>query len=195
MFGSILALQIGILQKGSFIMEKIIALCLVLVLALSMVGCVENSEIPEVGATNNTTQNGSSTETATPGITTEETLSENNAQYGILQELVDTYGFPFYFRYTEGMGITRFEISENCAIRTWRHSMDGETEHTNLVWKVVDNTLEISGDWEEKFTVDMELGTATSQTDGKEYRISVNRKDGDGSQWYVEWVSDNEGGQ
>ncbi len=39
----------------------------------------------------------------------------------------------------------------------------------------------------------MERGTAMSLTDEKEYRIVVNKPNGDGTQWYIEWESDREG--
>ncbi len=112
--------------------------------------------------------------------------TEAPAQYGALQELVDSYGFPFELRHTEGMGITWFKIYEDHAEREWHHSLDGSAEHGYLTWRIDGELLEISGAWQEAFSLDMENGTATSTTDGTEYRLVVYENDGDISHGYVE---------
>ncbi len=112
--------------------------------------------------------------------------TEAPAPYGILQELVDSYGFPFQLRYTEGMGIVCFDIYEDHADREWHHSLDGNSEYKNLTWVLSGDTLKITGEWEESFTLDMEKGTATSLTDGVEYRLVVYENGGDISHGYVE---------
>ncbi len=109
-----------------------------------------------------------------------EVTEATESEYGLFQEIVDVYGFPFYFKYTEGMSITTIHFYEDYAERKWRHSMEDTVLHENLTWAFDGETLVLSGGWNEKFTVNMDAGTATSLTDGKEYHIVVYDENGDG---------------
>ncbi len=111
-------------------------------------------------------------------------LQETEAEFGILQEVVDSYGFPFYFENTEGMEKTEIRLFESYAQRHWT-SNNQQTLHENLVWNLIGNTLQVSGQWEESFLIDMTTGKATSLTDGKVYRLVVYDENGDGH-GYVE---------
>ena len=153
-------------------MKKLIALFLALVCVLGLVACSSNDngdskEQTEIN-NNRTTEN---TDVTAP------TSTENDAEYGCLQELVDTYGFPIDLRMTEGMEITTIELSENSAEREWM-SNNEKIVHDNLTWSIVDNHLVIDGDWEEEFTVNVESGHAVSALDGKDYKIIIYDKDG-----------------
>ncbi len=153
-------------------MQKVLAICFVLLLAVSMVGCDKKS-------------NHSETEASIADAATE----ASNAEYGILQDLVDAYGFPFELRYTEGMELTNIRIYEDCAKRQW-HTNKDNTTHDTLTWNLTGTTLEICGDWNESFSLDMERGSATSLKDGMEYRMVVHLPDSIDTKWYVSWPGD-----
>ena len=153
-------------------MKKLVAFVLALVCVLGLVACSSNDngdskEQTEIN-NNRTTEN---TDVTAP------TSTENDAEYGCLQELVDTYGFPIYLRMTEGMERTKIELSENSAERVWM-SNNEKIVHDNLTWSIVDNHLVIDGDWEEEFTVNVESGHAVSALDGKDYKIIIYDEDG-----------------
>ena len=153
-------------------MKKLVAFVLALVCVLGLVACSSNDngdskEQTEIN-NNRTTEN---TDVTAP------TSTENDVEYGCLQELVDTYGFPIDLRMTEGMEITTIELSENSAERVWM-SNNEKIVHDNLTWSIVDNHLVIDGDWEEEFTVNVESGHAVSALDGKDYKIIIYDKDG-----------------
>ena len=153
-------------------MKKLVAFVLALVCVLGLVACSSNDngdskEQTEIN-NNRTTEN---TDVTAP------TSTENDAEYGCLQELVDTYGFPIDLRMTEGMEISTIELSENSAEREWM-SNNEKIVHDNLTWSIVDNHLVIDGDWEEEFTVNVESGHAVSALDGKDYKIIIYDKDG-----------------
>ena len=99
-------------------------------------------------------------------------------QYGALQEIVDTYGFPIHFRMTEGMELTKIVIYEDSAKREWM-SNDSIIVYDNLTWGISENQLSISGEWEDVFTINIDAGRAVSRADGKEYKIVTYDKDGE----------------
>ena len=148
-------------------MKKLIALSLALVCVLGLVACSANDN--ENSKSQTEIKNNPSTESndvIAPSPTA------NKTEYGCLQELVDTYGFPIYLRMTEGMEITKIELSENSAERVWM-SNNEKIVHDNLTWSIVDNHLVIDGDWEEEFTVNVESGHAVSALDGKDYKFII----------------------
>lgn len=153
-------------------MKKLIALFLALVCVLGLVACSandnENSKSQTEIKNNPATENN---DAPVPAPT------ENETEYGCLQELVDTYGFPICLRMTEGMELTEIEISENTAERVWM-SNNEHTVHENLMWSIDGNHLVISGDWEEEFSINAETGRAVSALNGKEYKIVIYDEDG-----------------
>ena len=96
--------------------------------------------------------------------------TEPPAPYGVLQKIVDTYGFPIHFRMTEGMEFTEVVIYEDSARREWMSNNDSSL-HENLTWSISGDQLTVSGEWEDVFTIDIDAGRAVSRADGKEYRI------------------------
>lgn len=148
-------------------MKKAIPVCLSLMLVVFLFGCGRNSEISE----------------------TEPVTEPTVGEYGMLQELVESYGFPFELRYAEGMELTGIRFYEDSAEREW-HTSDDSAQHDSLHWELSGNTLEITGSWSESFTLDMERGTATSLTDGAEYRFVVKLPGSIDTQFYVIWPSD-----
>ncbi len=174
-------------RKEISIMEKfkiINLILLVIIVVAILLGCdtkapvdSESNTIGHIGLQEETTSSSEQT-TSSQGI-------EGLPEYGIFQEVVDSYGFPFYLRYTEGMSLTKIYIFEDNAEREWIHSLEDPAHHDNLTWELKGNTLEISGDWNESFTVNMDTGIVTSLSDGKEYRLIVYDENGDGH-GYVE---------
>lgn len=104
--------------------------------------------------------------------------TEPAAEYGALQEIVDTYGFPIHLRMTEGMELTKIIIDEDSAEREWM-SNDERILYDNLAWSISENQLTISGEWEDVFTINIESGRAVSQADGKEYHIVTYDEEGE----------------
>lgn len=98
-------------------------------------------------------------------------------QYGVLQEVVLTWGFPIELRMFEGMEVTIVTLWEDHAERAWKNN-NQQTMDENLSWSIDGDCLTVSGDLEESFIIDIESGTAISQSSGTEYRILV-MKDGE----------------
>ncbi len=175
-------------------MRKMYILLVILVLtacsreALPELICVTRTPDPVATASPTAT-----TSPVTPTPTPSPTPSPTPANYGVLQEVVENYGLPIELRFTEGMGIIWFECHEDGALREWHHSRDGDTTHEGLSWEVSGAELTISGAWEETFLLDVDRGTASSQTDDREYRILVPRADGDGGQALVPRAQDTQG--
>lgn len=160
-------------------MKKLIAL-FALVCVLGLVACTANNN--ENSKSQTEIKNNPSTESndvIAPSPTA------NDTEYGCLQELVDTYRFPICLRMTEGMVVTKIELSENSAERVWM-SNNERTVHENLMWSIDGNHLVISSDWEEGFTVNVETGRAVSALDGKEYKIVI--FDEEGNSFFVEQI-------
>lgn len=155
-------------------MKKTLALVLLIVFVLGLTACsTANNDIskPQSDPTNNPATEVKDT------VVSEPPYVQNDATYGCLQGLVETYGFPICLRMTEGMEITTIELSENSAEREWM-SNNEKIVHDNLTWSIVDNHLVIDGDWEEEFTVNVESGHAVSALDGKDYKIIIYDEDG-----------------
>ena len=154
-------------------MKKLVAFVLALVCVLGLVACSSNGNEDSKEQTeinnNRTTEN---TDVTAP------TSTENDAEYGCLQALVDTYGFPIYFKDLEGMNLITVEISEDSANREWK-SNDGIIVHENLKWGIADNHLIISGDWKEEYVINVDTWQVVSALDGKEYEIVIYDKNGD----------------
>ena len=108
-----------------------------------------------------------------------ETTDENSNQYGTLQNMINTYGFPFNFWNTEGMSFYQFTFTENNAEREWSEAGNAITPISNLSWSIVGDELFITGEWEETFTLDINTGIATSLTDGRKYKIRIAVWEGD----------------
>ena len=153
-------------------MKRLIALFLALVCVFGLVACSANDN--ENSKSQTEIKNNSATENNDAPVPAP---TENDAEYGCLQELADTYGFPIYFKRLEGMNLITIEISENSAKREWL-SNDGKVVHDNLEWSIVYNHLIIDGDWQEEFTVDVETGRATSTLDETEYDIIIYNEEG-----------------
>ncbi len=101
-----------------------------------------------------------------------------DAPYGILQDAVDSYGFPLCMKNTEGMEKTEIHIYADHAIRAWSSHNDN-TRQENLAWSLSGNQLVLSGEWSEELTVDIEIGSAISKKDGKEYTLLIYDESGD----------------
>lgn len=73
------------------------------------------------------------------------------------------------------MECTEFTFFETNARRVFIY-FDGADEHNDLEWEIVGNELIVSGEWNERFTLDLVNMTATSQTDGLVYQIVETEK-------------------
>lgn len=87
-----------------------------------------------------------------------------------LEIIVQKCGYPFRFYCPVDMECTVFRFYEASAKREY-NNFYGKIEHHDLGWEIVGNEMIVTGDWNERFTVDLETFTATSQTDGLVYRI------------------------
>lgn len=130
------------------------------------------------------TQNGVTEDIETFDFTIgSETLSNSGFEYGVMQEIVDSYGFPFYFRMTEGMEMTEVSVFSDHAERVWM-SNNSSTLYEHLAWSIIEDHLTISGEWEEEFIVDIDSGTLSSLSTQKVYKLVVH--DGDDFKWYTD---------
>ena len=155
-------------------MKKMIMLVIATICVLGLTACSKtNNDIstPQTDISNNTTVEVNDNDISEPPHTQDDT------QFGCLQELVDSYGFPIYFKRLEGMNLITVEISENSAKREWK-SNDGIIVHDNLKWSIIDNHLLLDGEWKEDFTLNVETGRAVSTLDETEYEIVIYNKEG-----------------
>lgn len=173
-------------------MKRILALILSLVCILVFAACstTDNDNSKPQATTPNQSANSEPNNTTAPTentIATETndttTSQENTVQYGALQNVLDTHGFPFRFWHSEGADYYDFIFTADNVQREIFVNFDGPHTMSNLSWSITGNELVISGDWEETFTLDVDLGKATSVNDGKEYRISIQKQDGEHLVW------------
>lgn len=163
-------------------MKRILALFFVMVYVLGLTACSINRTDNSKPSINNSTDD---THSTTPNATnsesniTMEATDENTNQYGTLQNMINTYGFPFEFWNTEGMSFYQFTFTENNAEREWSEAGNGIAPISNLSWSIDGDELFITGEWEETFTLDINTGIATSLTDGRKYKIRVAVWEGD----------------
>lgn len=167
-------------------MKKLILMCLTVVCLLSLAACSTNKTDntkpqPEQNHTN-TTPNDNTTKPPIGGTTT--TPSDNTVttpndtttppvdhDAAFKAELIAKTGMPFRLWRTEGMSLWCFTISETSAEREYSNSMEGQFVSESLSWKIENEELVITGDWNETFTLDLNTLEATSKTDGAVYRI------------------------
>lgn len=171
-----------------YAMKRIACAVLLLTISLLLVACVCDSEenddserTPTVCyAEPDTVDKEHSGSNVIDPIDTTDSISE---KYGVLQKIIDTYGFPLEFEMMEGMEKTEIILYDGYAERDWRTNNRKELTE-NLLWQISGNILEISGNWEESFNVDIDAGTMTSLSTQKEYRLLVH--DGDDFKWYTD---------
>ena len=138
----------------------------------------DNTGQPEDTSNNQETVIPPGDDTATPTMSPTETPTpEPVPDYGCLQTVADTYGFPIYIRMNEGMELTFIELSENAARREWMSNVDYKV-FENLTWKIDKEHLTISGDWSEEFDIDPATWHAASSLGGKDYSVCIYDKDG-----------------
>lgn len=152
-------------------MKRFLALVLLIVFVLGLTACTTNRTDDTRSATPNTTNSELNISM--------ETTDENTNQYGTLQDMINTYGFPFNFWNTEGMSFYQFTFTENTAEREWSEAGNAIAPISNLSWSIVGDELFITGEWEETFTLDINAGIATSLKDGKIYDIRIAVWEGD----------------
>ena len=111
------------------------------------------------------------------------TNKQNTDLYGVLESMIEIHGFPFRLWHSEGADYYDFIFTEDSAQREVFVNFDGPHTMSNLSWSITENELVISGEWEETFIIDMDSGVATSVNDGKEYRISIQKQDGEHLVW------------
>ena len=93
-------------------MKRFLALVLLIVFVLGLTACTTNRTDDTRSATPNTTNSELNISM--------ETTDENTNQYGTLQDMINTYGFPFNFWNTEGMSFYQFTFTENDFLRQWQ---------------------------------------------------------------------------
>ena len=93
--------------------------------------------------------------------------------YGILQDMVLSYGFPIEFRLAKGTEQTILRLFEGYAEREQKAN-NQTTTNDNIAWSIDDNHLRIFGNYEDSLIIDIEAGTAISEKDGAIYHIVRN---------------------
>lgn len=172
----------------NYAMRRIACIAILLTMSLLLAACVRDPENIQ------NTQNRATEDTIAMGTVTEdietfdatigsETLSNSSSEYGVMQEIVDSYGFPFHFRMTEGMEMTKVSVFSDHAERDWM-SNNSSTLYEHLAWSIIEDHLTISGEWEEEFIIDIDSGTLTSLSTQKVYKLAVH--DGDDFKWYTD---------
>lgn len=172
-------------------MKKILILFLSLVCIFAFLACstTDTGNAQPQATTPNQSANPETNSTSTNAETSDTTTNtEKTIQYGTLQNTLDTYGFPFRLWHSEGADYYDFIFTADNVQREIFVNFDGPHTMSNLSWSITGNELVISGDWEETFTLDVDLGKATSVNDGKEYRISIQKQDGEHLVW-LPWAS------
>lgn len=171
-------------------MKKLFVSFLALVCIFAFVACSTTDTGKQANTSNQPTpseSNNASTTTDNTIATTETndttTDQENTVQYDALQNVIDTHGFPFRLWHSEGADYYDFIFTADNVQREIFVNFDGPHTMSNLSWSITGNELVISGEWEETFTLDADLGLATSVNDGKEYRISIQKLDGENLVW------------
>ena len=95
--------------------------------------------------------------------------------YGILSDAVLTYGFPIEFRIDKESEQTIIRLYEGYAEHECKKN--GEThKNDNVAWSIDDRRLRVFGDFEASFVIDIENGTATSQSNEEKYKIFVKKE-------------------
>lgn len=135
-------------------MRKLMALFMALIFALSLAACGDPAARDNTAGFTEATP----TETADPDT-------------AVKTQLLDRYGYSFKFYLAFGMELITFEFDDSSVLREHHDSMkDGVLTH-NAAWDIIDGELVVTGEWNETFTLDLDAGTATSKTDGREYSI------------------------
>lgn len=166
----------------NYAIRRIVCIVILLTMPLLLVACVREPE--NIQNTQNRATEDIETFDATIGS---ETLSNSSSEYGVVQEIVDSYGFPFYFRMTEGMEMTEVSVFSDHAERVWM-SNNSSTLYEHLAWSIIEDHLTILGEWEEEFIIDIDSGTLTSLSTQKVYKLVVH--DGDDFKWYTDNKAD-----
>ena len=93
--------------------------------------------------------------------------------YGVLQDMVLNYGFPIEFRMVKETEQTIIRLYEGRA-ELVRKTTNQTTTNDNIAWSIDGNHLRIFGNYEDTFVIDIEAGTAISNSDGTIYHIVEN---------------------
>lgn len=131
-------------------MNKAIIYLLTFLTLLTLAACGQEAEIPKT------------TVLPTAALTTQEDA--------LMEALHTKYGDAFKLWAPEGMELYAFYIYADHAERMWC-SNDDEIRQRNLSWTIEGDELVITGEWNERFAIDPETGTATSLADGREYKL------------------------
>lgn len=103
-------------------------------------------------------------------------MAEPETQNQVLKFFHDKYDGMFRLWGPEEQSLYVFYIYPDHAERECHILMPANTDdvseyHRDLTWKVVDDELRITGEWQEAFTIDIAMETATSAATGKVYQI------------------------
>ncbi len=106
----------------------------------------------------------------------EATVTEHQSSNAVLNFLTLKYGLTFRLWGPEGSDLYAFYIYPDFAEREYQilmpsNSDDASIYHKDLSWRVEDDELFITGDWQETFKIDLSAETATSAETGKVYQI------------------------
>ena len=153
-------------------LNKLPLLLFSILIVFSLSSCSTGKEPKETSADNESI--GTSV-TGSTEYTDIDTTSPSECTYAdneTLDVIVSECGYPFRFYCPVDMELYHFRFYESYARREYSSFyINGMIEHDNLDWEIAGNEMIVSGDWNERFTIDLETFTATSQTDGKVYRI------------------------
>lgn len=147
-------------------MRKIISLFLLLAAVLPLVGCAE-AEAPEAVG-----------ETVTVTELSVETPAETQQTVGspVLDAIVQEYGMPFRLFSPTNRDMYEVTVYEGYADRVAARKYEDSDQQDGLAWTIEGDQLTLSGGWSETFTIDLDTMEATSNDDGRAYRIYAEQK-------------------
>ncbi len=164
-------------------MKRFVFLFLTAIVSISVFACGENIEnnsvdsdssfYSSINAEDSKNVSGENTDFS------KNVSANNESEYGELQKIVDSYGFPIHLRMNDGYKLYEIIIYKDHAEFERLSSFDDPINYNNLSWTITENRLEISGEWEEKFTVNIEKGRAIPDSGSNEYRIVTYDENGE----------------
>lgn len=97
--------------------------------------------------------------------------SEETQQNPALDAIIQACGMPFKFHCPTNRDVHIVKFYEDHAKRELWTKYDADEEQDGLSWKIEGDQMILSGQWSESFTVDLNTMEASSNENGKVYRI------------------------
>lgn len=155
-------------------MDKLILFLFSAMIVFSLSSCSSNIEREELPINGDSIVNSTTIAAEYSEIETTIPVNSANEDNFSLDIIVQKCGLPFRFYNPVDMELYCFYFFESHARREYSSFSDGMVTHDSLTWEIIGDEMIVSGDWNERFTLDLEAFTATSLADGMVYRIVSN---------------------